>query len=299
MTAVERIEPGRGRAGDSLTIIGSGFAPGGANAVTIDGTAVPCVTLDSETLQVVAPAGVTVDQHVEVEVQNLDDGSSALWWWWSKATPAQLATYELAGKIPGPESVPDRYVVDHLDFARAAEKVRQPGDQLTTKGDLLAYLSSGLRRIAVGGDGQLPHVDPAAGLVWRFRNPTCIEFGYFSPIGSTGEVRFTPGAADDIATPVGLNGLVLKTGKLLLFQVYVRKADPFDFRRLNRFVLYRNEAPVLDTDDLTLGPSITTGQSWCVAPWLDVVQGDRIGIGAWRSGDTFDDIYARALVVVV
>ena len=88
---VTKITPGRGRVGDTISLIGTGFSTvGGQNVVTVDGQAAT-VTLDTATqVDITVPGAIAVNRHVEVIIENLSDPGPFTWWWWSKELVANL-----------------------------------------------------------------------------------------------------------------------------------------------------------------------------------------------------------------
>ena len=304
MASISRITPGRGRPGDPLTIEGAGFATSGANRITVGGVVVSGAevqTVSATELRAVIPAGIATDRHVVVLVDNLDDQTTATWWIFSKPSIAVLSGYRLPRKVRGYWNIPPTPgVIDAEDFEHAAEQAELlQRDYLAAKGALVGFLSDGLRS-ATGADGTRPWRDAAAGLVFRARSPAVLHYAAASLFPDATEVRFAAGGVDTNTGELGLNQASPIAGKVIAFSVYVRLSTPADFVRLNRIVLYVNDAIAWDSADITAGafPFVKTGETYTCDPGVDVAAGDRIGVGAFRAFSGFDDIYARAMVVV-
>ena len=98
MPVVDRISPGRGRSGDSASLFGEFGANG--NLVTFGGISAAISVDTAAQLDLTIPAGLPLDQFVEVVVTDTDDGSTVTWWYWVKDSIANLATKVLRFKVP-------------------------------------------------------------------------------------------------------------------------------------------------------------------------------------------------------
>ena len=206
MTAtIDTIGPGRGRAGETLSINGEGFGAYGTNAVRVDDgggfTTVPgsdVTTIDSTRVDFVMPAGLARDRFITVEVTNNENNTAALWYFYSQLTLTELETNRLPGKKPGHyestltvAGVPDEapLVQEAKDWDRLASKAELvQHDLLTTLGDLAARGSAGMRRIPIGADGQRYFRDEASGGQWRSLEVEPLWWGKSIPAATLSEV---------------------------------------------------------------------------------------------------------------
>lgn len=292
--SIATIEPGRGRVGDTVVVHGAGFGASGHNAVVIDSVTVPgadVVVIDSETLQVVAPAGIATGRHVVVQVTNGEDDTTATHWWRSKLSVAALVSDRIPGKQPGFREFTegDAHLIEGKDFERAASKLELlPHDFLVAKGDLAPRASAGgLRRITVGADDLAFSRDAALGAKWRDRQQVTISWGKqvaAATVVEVGMVANGHGGSTGGDTQQGCGVF----GKLSLLSIFVNTDSSGAWSRISRVRIAINGTVSFDSD--TLGwleqPYVRRGEVWTMAPHLDVSPGTRIQIGITKNNAT-------------
>lgn len=311
---VTSITPGRGRAGDSFTIAGSGFsAAAGRNGVTVDGIAAT-VTSESDTaIAVTVPAGIAEDVHVDVVVSNLTDATSSTWRWWSKASATTLRTLRLAlnvggrGEVgePGQGKDNDR---DDVAQARFLERVITlleflPWDLLTAVGATPARGTSGLVRVAPGTTGQRYTRDltNTAGS-WRTRHVVTHAWARQIQTGDTTEQTLNVGGVDTTTTMThDGNAGVVYAGKLAIITLACRRANPAG-STINRVRIFLNGTAAWDSSDVSVAavadrPAVAADGTWVAYPWLTVAAGDRLAFAVTKSNGTSEmNLHAFGLV---
>lgn len=177
---IDSVSPDRVRAGDVITVNGSGFAPVfGNNRVDIGGANATIVS-ESET-QIICdvPGPVPSDVAVRIVVSRTDsqEFSDPPALVWSADTLANLRTVSVPGQIPGPReavdvtaSVPD--VQQAQDYERVTTFVEHQRGRLTSKGDI--YTSDGSTPVRLpmpAGAGMILTQDSSAPLGSVYMNP--------------------------------------------------------------------------------------------------------------------------------
>lgn len=149
--------PPRGRAGDSLTLGGSGFGASG-NTVTVDGLAATVTAESATSVTVTVPGGITTDRFVQVVITHPTDGSQGSRYWWSKATPAEMQAWIMPLQQPGgfedwgsASSQEHSEDIEAKDIEALYELLQYlPTDVLQTPGDMVGRNSNGLGQVAAG-----------------------------------------------------------------------------------------------------------------------------------------------------
>lgn len=287
--SVERIHPGRGRAGDTVTITGSGF--GSANLVSMDGSPLPgpsVLTLDPQTIRATIPAGLPADRHVEVAVLNLDDGTEAGWWWWSKPPAATILGTRIPLKLPGHSELAegDVELVDAFDLERLAQLAELlPFGLLTAKGALaVRLLEGGMRQVLPGPDGTRLVRDEEGGGAFLDRRTFTLSWGLEVPASAVTDTLLAAHAVDTTA-PGGSEGTELTvpvSGRVVLLSLFCRASTS---SRIVQAKVLANGTEAWDSADLGLGnlPFIRGGDVWSAATWLQVSQGDRLEIAVRKN----------------
>lgn len=306
--AITRITPGRGRAGDSIAITGSGFsAAAGRNGVTVGGIAATVTAEDDESITVTVPTGVATDKHLDVVVSNLTDSTAATHRWWSKASLATLRALRLPVTVHGgieasigatAEAQPE--VAQARDWERVIGMLEVlPWDVLTSKGRIAARATTGLVSVAAGTAGQRYTRDKTTtGGSWRTRAQQCLSWGRAFATTDTTETLLPANASDAVATSQGEGQVVLAAGKLAIISIMCRRGTPVgsDITRVRVFV---NGVAGFDSNNeaSTNIPSVRAGEVWAAYPWLTVAAGDRLTVGLTKSnGTSAMNLVAKAMV---
>lgn len=282
--AITSIAPGRGRPADVVTINGDGFsATLGQNVVTVDGVLAGVNAATATALTVVVPLGLSVDQHVEVSVTNLDDATSALWNWWSKDTVANTAAAVLRTKVPFIDEilrglardVKNMNTAEARFFERLATKIELIPDLLTGKGDFFSKAAAplGIRRAPAGTAGQ-PFVSSAAGGAFQDRHCWLLQWGK-AITGTDLTLPMNAGGTDVSGANLQTYNVAPITGQLAL--VSMRESVSAS-SRVNRIEILVNDVVVLDLqngDPDFPGPGIRS-DSLTFYPGIPVTQGDRV-----------------------
>ena len=285
---IERITPGRGRAGDTVTVTGSGFsAAAGRNGVTVGGVAATVLTETATAIAVLVPAGITQDKFLDVVVSNLTDATSATHRWWSKASLATLRALRLPvtvhGQVEqeaGATTAQVAEVAEARDWERALSLLEVlQRDTLTAKGYLAARATTATSPVVaraqqgMSGGRQLATTD-------------------------TAEILLPANASDSIATSQGEGQVVLAAGKMVMIAILCRRATPTG-SNINRVRIFVNGTAAYDSNNEAVvdRPSVVAGDVWVGYPWLTVAAGDRIQVGVTKSNGTSTmNLFARALV---
>ena len=304
--AVTRITPGRGRAGEAVTIEGTGFAAVlSSNSVTVDGIQAHILTASATALAIVVPAGIQVDRHIDVVVTVA--GAAATHRWWSKASKATLRTVRLPLHVEGPDEAADAATGTRPEVARSRSFNRAstilevlPFDLLTSKGRLVARGTNGLVTVAAGATGQRYHRSNGnTGGEWRTREPFSLVWGRCLLAAENTEQQMCANGADTLTTSQGERHAVAKACKLAIITLAVRRASP-TANNVSRLRVLVNGTAAFDSDNLAAGdrPSVVQGGVWTGRPWLTLAAGDRVAIAITKSGTTSEmNVIARAVVV--
>jgi len=320
-SSIETIAPGRARAGETLTINGSGFGGFGHNVVRVDDgggfAAIPgadVTTIDTETITFVMPAGLARDRFISVEVTNNEDNTTATWWFYSQLTLVELETDRLPFKVPGfregvttTAGVPDESpgVQEAKDWNRLAVKSEMAQyDLFTTLGDIAARGTNGMRRVPLGTDGQRYYRSPPTGAEWRTHTPESVWWGGQLIAANVAESYPRPQNLASIPTvAVGLDATdqsAVVDGFLALLMIHVTDESTGFASRVSRVRIFVNDVVAFDSDTLdpVLQPFIFRTSHWTLAPWLEVNAGDRIRIGVTKNNATNTlNVIARAVLV--
>lgn len=315
---IETISPGRARAGETLTINGSGFGGFGNNAVRVDDgsgfATVPgadVTTLSPTAIEFDLPAGLARNRFVTVEVTNNEDSSTTLWYVYSQLTLAELETDRLPGKKPGHREsvltvagVPDEdpLIQEAKDWDRVATKSEMAQhDLLTALGDVAARGGAGMRRVPVGADGQRYFRDETLGGQWRTLAVESLWWGGQILAATVAEVVLGAGEDASVVPTSTLTELVATvTGKLALLMVHVTEDSTGSASRIILVRILVNGVEVFNSSSLPLGqdPFIPENGHWTLAPWLDITAGDRIEVAVTKSNATNTlNVIARAVIV--
>jgi len=187
---VTAIAPPRARAGDSVTLAGTGFAAAG-NAVEVDGLAAAVTAESATSITVTIPASIRTDRFVPVEVTHATDGSVTTRQWWSKATTAELQAFLLAMQNPGEfedwgAASSDEHPedVEAKDIEGLHELLQYlPIDVLQAPGDMAGVgLGANVGRVTNGPHGSTVMLDHgtsggASGANHRTRRPSFLCWG--------------------------------------------------------------------------------------------------------------------------
>ena len=212
MAELYSVEPGRGRAGNTLTLTGEGFAPASpGNSVKINGVAASIVTQDEFEIVVTVPVGFTdTDQWALVAVRRIDTGDFASLLWWGKASAAQL---QLASRIlealPGALEATDLTFEGRLQTMTARDWHRLVTfaefltlERLSAAGSLFVREAAGPRELLVGPDGRQleANIGEASGLKWsKPRRYFTLPWGRETPSGLPGGTMIA-NASPDVTT---------------------------------------------------------------------------------------------------
>jgi hypothetical protein len=305
---VTTISPGRGRPADLVTINGSGFNVLVArNRVTFAGVLAGINWAGANALQVVVPVGLPVDQHVEVEVENLDDPGAATWYWWSQDTVVNTDASILRVKVPWRDEklrglgrdVKDMSTAEARFFERIATKIELVRDLVAAKGDFFSRSGAalGLRQALAGTAGQ-PFVSGVDAVGGQFQDRQCqtMQWGLFledTDLTKFMEAYAHAGNSNEIVVGVP----ALDAGQVALVSVRERVSAT---SRIVEIEVYVNGSSVLllqNGDPDFPGPGIRNGQSLTFYPGIRVAQGDRVSLRVARNSITTDcSVLAYALV---
>lgn len=314
--AIERIEPGRARAGETVRITGSGFGSYGHNLVRIDDgggfqdiPGADTTTIDETAIDIVIPGGLARDRFLVVEVTNTENNTTAIWWVYSQLTLVELETNRLPAKQPGAREatitfsgVPDEdpLIQEAKDWNRLGAKSElAQHDLFTTVGDVAALGDAGMRRIPVGADRERYYRVTDAGGEWRDTEWESVWWGGQILAAQTDEQFLVPqldGAGNRLNSV--FPQIATRDGKLALLCVHVTDDSNGASSRINRVRIYVESVVVFDSNDLPLGedPFINENGSWTLAPWLDVSEGDRVEVGVTKNNATnILNVIARAV----
>ncbi len=317
---IETISPGRARAGDTLTINGSGFGSFGNNAVRVDdGTGFATVpgadvtTIDASTIEFVVPAGLARDRFFAIEVTNNEDDTASISFAYSQLTVVELETNRLPVKKPGAfesvltvDGVPDEnpLIQEAKDWDRLATKSEMAQrDLFTALGDLAARGAIGMRRIPIGADEQRYFRDAADGSQWKTLEPEIIWWAGQIPAATVTEEFLLAHADAGEALPSASgspNQLVAVTGKLALLTVHVTDESTGSVSRIVRVRILVEDVEVFDSASLPIGqdPFINKNGQWTLAPWIDVTAGDSIKVAVTKNSATNTlNVIARGVIV--
>ena len=304
--AVLTITPGRGRPGDLLVIAGSGFSAALAqNSVTIGGITAGINSATPEELVVVAPAGLAVDEHLEVEVTNLDDSTDAIWHWWSKPTPTVVASQVLRTKIPDAveilrglsRDIRNMNTAEARFFERLASKIELVPDILSAKGDFWSKAAAplGIRKASAGTAGQ-PFVSGIEGGRFQARECWTMTWGKTITAAALTEMM-NAGEIDTSGTNVQTYNVVPFSGQLALVSVRERISAS---SRINRIEVLVDDVVVKDLkngDPEFPGPGLRA-DSLTFYPGIVVAQGARVQVRISRNNiTTTTNCLAYGLVV--
>lgn len=292
---IERVSPGRGRAGTAVSILGSGFsALPGQNTVTVGGISA-VVTLDSEPqVDVTVPVGVATNQHLEVVITNLEDGSESTFWVFSKPTIAAMATATVPFKQPFVDEIKRAFPEDPrvalaTQFERWAAKLELiPQDILSLKGALLAGSSGGAAQVAPGALGQVLSSLPS-GVAFVDRFPITMHWGRFLAAGTTAPTLMEAGARDTTATVLATQEIAPRAGEIVSLSIF---GSVTGFSRVMTLELLVNGV-VIETYLPRQGFGVGNNQFDTFHPGTPVSQGDRVEVritkpngvaaGSWRA----------------
>lgn len=303
---IERIEPGRGVAGTTITITGSGFGASlPANGVEVDGLYAPLISADDEEVVAVVPPGIGTDKHLDVVLTNLTDATADTHRWWSKRLSG-FATLRLPGALHGR----DEAALDQTDEDNRVVMARTwnrmlvllellPVDIFTAKGVVAARGANGVVPVAPGTAGQRYTRDSATGGSWRTRQVLSLVWGRGLQAAETTEQFMCAGGLDTVAASNGEGHAAPFACRLGFLQVAVRRATAGG-DLLTRIRVLKNGAQVYDTNDLALAdrPALTTGSVFVAYPWASLAAGDRVTIGITKVGSS-SELDTQAIAVMV
>lgn len=305
---VTSMTPGRGRPGALVLINGSGFDPdAGQNAVTFGGVPAGINTASPTQLQVVAPLGMAVDQHLAVVITNLTDATSATWYWWSKDTVANTDAMLLRNKVPGHDEklrglgrlIKNMAVAEGRFFERLATKIELVRDLLAAKGNFFSKAGGaiGVRQAPAGTSGQVfvSGVDDTGG---QFQDRQCFTLQWGRLLDSTTLTDLMEqGSQDDFSgTLVNTVEIVPQAGQLALLSVRERTSATSRVNRVEILVDGVVEYDVQNGDPDFPGPGIRQ-ESITFYPGIRVAQGALVEIRISRNNDSTDcSVLAYGLV---
>ena len=293
---VERITPGRGRMGDMVSIVGSGFSPTN-NQVTFDGSLATLSAQSTTQIDLVVPGGLLgLDRHATVVVTNLDDASSATWYWFAKDIPSAVEAAGLAVKIPWRDEIArglgrdikEMSTAEARYFERIASKALLINDLLSSKGDFFSKSGPGLglRQAPAGTAGQV-FVSAIHALGGGFQDRQCQTLSYGRPIAGTDLIKLlNPLEQDDQGNDVNTKHIVLNDGQIAIATFRERSSAT---SRITQLEVLVNGAVVLDLEAGTAdfpGPGLNNGDHLTVYPGLRVLQADTVEVRATRNNDT-------------
>ena len=307
--SITRISPGRGRPTDLVTITGDGFsATPGQNTVTFDGVTAGINSDAVQSLQVVVPLGISVDQHVTVVVTNLDDATSFTWYWWAKDTITNTDALIMATKIPGFSEqarglgrlVKNMNVAEARFFERLATKALLLRDILDAKGTLASRAATplGLRRAAPGVAGQ-PFVSAIDTVGGQFQDRQCQTLSWGLTIdGGTLTGLMEANGTDTVAAATVPYQVALDGGQLALVSMRERTSATSRVTRIELFVDDVSVLVLLNGDPDFPGPGLQAGESLTFYPGIRIAQGARVSIQISRNNTTTTvNVLAFGLVV--
>ena len=306
---ITKLDPGRGRPTDLVTITGDGFSPTfDQNVVTFDGVAAGINSNGVQVLVVVVPLGISVDQHVAVVVTNLDDATSASTFWWAKDTIANTDAQILRTKIPGFQeqarglgrTIKNMDVAEARFFERIASKIELLRDILDAKGTLASRAAAalGLRRAAPGVAGQVfvSAIDTTGG---QFQDRQCQTMQWGRQIDGALLDALMEGSGLDTETaalvPVQI---ALDGGQLALVSMRERTSATSRVTKIELFVDGVSVLVLKNGDPDFPGPGLKAGESLTFYPGIRIAQGARVSIQISRNNTTTTvNVLAYGLVV--
>lgn len=307
MVSIARITPGQGRAGDTVTIEGSGFGTAFHPLhLTVGGIAVTPMTVADDAITLKIPTGLTAGQFADFVLTGPGAGDSSLHRWWVKLSAASLQTYRIPLAVYGPIEKAEGSSSEHTDRAQAKDFERAtslaellPIDVLRTKGAMAARQSAGGPvRVAVGANGTRYVRDTTSGS-WRTREVETHTWGRLLAVADTTETLLCANGPDTLTTSQGENHVAPVACRVALVSIACRRASP-NTQSVTRVRIFVNGSAQFDTDALDVfdRPDVRQGESWWWAPWLSLSAGNRVSIGLTKGSGSADlNMFARILTV--
>jgi len=308
--AITRITPGRGRAGDSITIEGSGFsAAAGRNSVTVGGVAATVTAESATSITATMPAGIATDKHLDVTVANLTDATTSnAFRWWSKASLATLRTLRLAATLHGAierdeggSTAQRPRIAEARDWERALTLLEcLPFDVLSAKGRVMARATDGAVSVAAGTAGQRYTRDvTTTGGAFRTRQTRSFHWGRALATTDTAEVLLSANGRDTISAATGDYHAAVAACRLAKVMIGCRRSSPTG-SDVTRVRVFKNGSAAWDSNDLATidRPDVRQGEAWAAYPWLSLAAGDRIAVAVTKDNGTSEmNVFAHAVVL--
>lgn len=299
------LAPPRARAGASLVLTGTGFAPSG-NTVKVDGIAAAVGAESSTSITVTVPGGIRTDRFVPVEVTHATDASVFIRQWWSKATAAELQAFVMAFQQPGDfedwgaaSSQEHPEDIEAKDIEGLHELLQYlPIDVLTTPGDMAGRNDNGVGRITNGPIGSTVMLDHStggggSGINHRTRRSGFLTWGR-SISSTTPELMAANGTANQ-GSSAGAEQRSPDGGFATRLVVYVDRQG--GTRELDRVEVLVDGAVLHDSG---AGLGLAAQQQYTANVWSDLgtlATGSRISIRLTMDGGTSSVDCVAALMV--
>ena len=305
---VVSVTPQRGRTGQTITIVGTGFSAAN-NSVRLDNVLCSILSQGVTEIVVTQPATVNVvDGFAVLRVSNFDNNRTTDVPYWIKDTVANLETKRLPDQEPGPEefagsvvggagssvdgeTMPDPTRAEARMWERMATMIDfLLRDTLVANGDLFTHDGVGLTLldgdVAGEEDGQRLVADSTAaeGIRWGHVVDIDPPYGIRIPAGTTtGVLARANGENTASATGDGDEWVAPRVGEVDAVYAYQQSTAP-NTDRLDRVRVLVNGSPQHDSGT-GLGVA-HRGRYFAGSLGIAVVAGDRVQLEVTKTGAT-------------
>ena len=291
-SVITDVQPRRFRAGDSITITGSGFSAAfGVNRVNVNLGTPTTILSESDTVIVAeVPAGLPTNQQVDVIVSRTDTQEGSLpFSAWSLASTDEMRDLDLPGQVPGPREaahldVDVKDIGQAIDYERTAtHALRIANDILSAAGDIFTSDGSLPVRFPIGGGGAELHASSAEALDLHWHHASrWIPFRFGLETNATGtEVGMVANGSPIDTSTAGTEHGIPFDGELKHVAVLNNTMAVGDL--LDRVRVMVNGGQVHDSG---AGLNLDAGESYVAALTVPVNSGDLLRILLTKGGGT-------------
>ena len=285
---VTSVTPQRGRTGDTVTIVGTGFAASNNN-VRFAGANASIVSQSVTQIVVTIPSVTVEGGHAELQVSNFDTNGVLVVPFWIRNDVTVLQALRTVGQVPGPredttidsEDAERAEARDHERLATVAEWLQF--DLASTEGDIITRDATGLVGLDGSGDeGRVLLADAgeAAGIRWGEEVQATLLYGAQIPSGITAARELVANGEKDAVPASASEHGVPYAGTIDWAWVY-QYTSGANADRLDRVVIRVNGA---DQYDSGTGLGIAHGEVFRVDPNVTVAAGDLVQLVVQKTG---------------
>lgn len=295
------VQPRRFRAGDTITVTGSGFSAAfGINRVNVNlGTPATILSESDTVIAVEVPAGIPTNQQVEVIASRTDTQEGSIpFAVWSLASLDEIRDLDLPGQVPGPREaahldIDVKDIGQARDYERAAAHVlRIANEILEQAGDIFASDGSLPVRFPIGGGEMELHARPAEALDLHWGPASrWIPFRWGLLEDGTGA------AIDMVANGTPEATATTGTEHGIPFDGELKHVGVLNNTMLVGDTLFRVRVLInaVQVHDSGVALGLTEGQSYIAALSIPVNAEDRIGILITKAGGNGDSTHSAVI----